>query len=521
MAHSNKGIQVRNIGKSFGATRALDGVSFDFKPGEIFAMVGANGAGKSTLIKIICGYYPDFEGEIFINGEQVNFSSPYDALTKGIATVHQIINQGVVQTMTVQENLALSEILSGQDSGIFYKPKQVEVRAREIADKMDLHDIDLLQPVSELEQSQRQRIAIARALSSNPKLLILDEPTSSISDREAELLFDTLYNLRNSGVAILYVSHRLHEIERIADRVGVIRDGQYGGVLNKPFSVKQIVHAMVGNLEQDIVRKAPKVSEKTVAKLELKNLIIEKGQVPLNLKIHAGEVVGMTGLIGAGKSELAGVLFGLTQPYSGEILIDGKPIQNKSIKNAIENGIFMVPEDRSNNAVIPDFSITKNITLPFLGSFTRALGLLKHKQESLEANRMVKSMGIKCESENADISELSGGNQQKVIVARWLLKEFNLLILDEPFQGVDIRSRQDINTYIHKNLGDRAILMLASDLDEVLEMAHRVVVLSHAQIAGEQSIDAIDRPQLLHWISQSIDELKLCDNYHDQKRVLG
>jgi len=509
MPSIDKGIQVRNIGKSFGATRALDNVSFDFKPGEIFAMVGANGAGKSTLIKIICGYYPNFEGEILIDGKAVEFSSPYDALTKGIATVHQIINQGVVQTMTVQENLALSEILSGQEGGFFYKPKQVEKRAREIADKMDLSDIDLLQPVSELEQSQRQRIAIARALASNPKLLILDEPTSSISDREAELLFETLYKLRDSGVAILYVSHRLHEIERIANRVGVIKDGKFGGVLDKPFSVKQIVHAMVGELDQNMLRQTPVVSEKTIPKLELKDLVIEKGQVPLNLKIHHGEIVGMTGLIGAGKSELAGVLFGLTQPYSGEILIDGNPIQNKSIKHAIENGIFMVPEDRSNNAVIPDFSIRKNITLPFLGSFSRMFGLLHHKQESKEANRMVNSMGIKCESEQADIFELSGGNQQKVIVARWLLKEFNLLILDEPFQGVDIRSRQDINAFIHKNLGDRAILMLASDLDEVLEMAHRVVVLSHAQIVGEQSINNIDRPQLLHWISQPLDKLKV------------
>ena len=509
MSDSSKqiGIQVRNIGKSFGPTRALDGVSFDFKPGEIFAMVGANGAGKSTLIKIICGYYPDFEGEIFIDGQSVNFSSPFDALNKGIATVHQIINQGVVQTMTVQENLALADILSGQNGGIFYRPKMVAKRAREIADKMGLDDIDMDQPVSELEQSQRQRIAIARALASDPKLLILDEPTSSISERETEKLFETLFRLRDSGVAILYVSHRLHEIERIADRVGVIRDGEYGGVLDKPFSVKQIVHAMVGDLDQSVKRQPPQVSEQTIPKLEVRDLVLEEGQVPLNMKIHAGEIVGMTGLIGAGKSELAAALFGLTPPVSGEILIDGKPIQNKSIKNAIDNGIFMVPEDRSNNAVIPDFTIRKNITLPFLGSFTRALGLLRHGYEASEASRMVDSMGIKCEGEHADISELSGGNQQKVIVARWLLKEFNLLILDEPFQGVDIRSRQDINAYIHENLGDRAILMLASDLDEVLEVADRVVVLSHGQIVGEQLINDIDRPQLLHWTSQSRDEI--------------
>lgn len=502
-----KGIQVRNIGKSFGPTRALDGVSFDFKPGEIFAMVGANGAGKSTLIKIICGYYPDFEGDIYIDGKRVDLISPHDALTKGIATVHQIINQGVVQTMTVQENLALAEILSGQDGGLLYRPKMIEQRAREIADKMDLGDIDLNQEVSELSQSQRQRIAIARALASNPKLLILDEPTSSISERETELLFETLFRLRESGVAILYVSHRLHEIERIADRVGVIRDGQYGGVLNSPFSVKQIVHAMVGEIQAGARSTVSDTSKNAVAKLEVRDLVIEPGSPPLNMTIYPGEIVGITGLIGAGKSELAAVLFGLCQPVSGSILIDGKPINHSTASDAIQNGIFMVPEDRSNNAVIPDFSIRKNITLPFLSSFSRVLGLLQHSRESSEATRMVEAMGIKCESERSDISELSGGNQQKVIVARWLLKEFNLLILDEPFQGVDIRSRHDISAYIHENVGDRAILMLAADLDEILEVAHRVMVMSHQQIVGEQNIDQIDRQTLLHWTSQSFDEV--------------
>lgn len=504
-----KGIQVKEVGKSFGPTRALDGVSFDFKPGEIFAMVGANGAGKSTLIKIICGYYPDYEGEILIDGEKVHFSSPHDATNKGIATVHQIINQGVVQSMTVGENLALAELLGGEGGSILYKPKLIERRAREIAEKMGLGDIDLHREVSELSQSERQMIAIARALATNPKLLILDEPTSSISERETEFLFETLFRLREMGVSILYVSHRLHEIERIADRVGVIRDGKYGGVLDRPFNVKQIVQAMVGDIDQNVDRHVPQIAVGAVPKLETRNLVVEPGKPPLNLKIYSGEIVGITGLIGAGKSELAAVLFGLTQPVSGEIFIDGKQVPIRSVKQAIRSGIFMVPEDRANNAVIPDFSIRKNITLPFMGAFSNAFGLLKHRLEGLEAKRMVDAMGIKCESENSEIGELSGGNQQKVVVARWLMKEFNLLILDEPFQGVDIRSRHDINAFIHANREGRAILMLAADLDEVLEVADRVVVMNHGMIVGEQKLDAIDRPTLLHWTSQSLNELKL------------
>ncbi|MEH6403572.1 MAG: sugar ABC transporter ATP-binding protein [Sneathiella sp.] len=506
---AEKGIQVKGIGKSFGATRALDGVSFDFKPGEIFAMVGANGAGKSTLIKVICGYYPDYEGEIFIDGEKVHFSSPHDATNKGIATVHQIINQGVVQSMTVGENLALAELLAGEGGSILYRPKLIDARAREIAEKMGLGDIDLKREVSDLSQSERQMIAIARALATNPKLLILDEPTSSISERETEFLFETLFRLREMGVAILYVSHRLHEIERIADRVGVIRDGTFGGVLEHPFKVKQIVQAMVGDIDQNVDRQIPDIPVTAIPKMEVRNLVIEPESVPLNLIIHAGEIVGITGLIGAGKSELASVLFGLTKPVSGEIFIDGKPIINRDVKEAIGNGIFMVPEDRTNNAVIPDFSIRKNITLPFMGAFSNAFGLLKHGLESREATRMVEAMGVKCESEKSEIGELSGGNQQKVVVARWLMKEFNLLILDEPFQGVDIRSRHDINSYIHANRGDRAILMLAADLDEVLEVADRVVVMNHGMIVGEQKVGDIDRPTLLHWTSQSLNELQL------------
>lgn len=501
-------VEVRHVGKSFGPTRALDDVSFEFRPGEIFAMVGANGAGKSTLIKIICGYYPDFEGEILVGGEPVSFTSPHDATAKGIATVHQIINQGVIQTMTVAENLALAELLSSEEGSLFYKPKVIEARAREIAARMGLDHLDLNQEVSELEQSDRQMIAIARALATNPKLLILDEPTSSISERETEVLFEKLFRLREEGVSILYVSHRLHEIERIADRVGVIRDGKYGGVLERPFKVKEIVTAMVGEIEDKTASRQRKdYAADAVPKLELRDLVVQPGHKPINLKVHAGEILGITGLIGAGKSELAQVLFGLAEPMSGQLLIDGKPVHSKTVAEAIGNGVFMVPEDRSNNAVIPEFNLRKNITLPFLGSFSNAFGLMKHRLESREATRMVNAMGVKCESELSDISELSGGNQQKVVVARWLMKNFNVLILDEPYQGVDIRSRHDINTYIRAKLWGSALIVLAADLDEVLEVADRVVVMNHGMIVGEQYIDAVDRPTLLHWTSQSPDEV--------------
>ena len=498
-------VQVKNIGMSFGATRALDNVSFDFYPGEIMALVGANGAGKSTLIKIICGYYPDYEGEVYIDGQLVHFNSPRDADQKGIKTVHQIINHGVIPDMTVAENLALEDLLT-DSTKIFTKQNLIKEKAKKIADQMDLSYLDLDQKVEELDQSDRQMIIIARALASNPKLLILDEPTSSLSSKEADRLFELLDRLRAKGVSILYVSHRLHEIKRIADRVGVIRDGKQAGVLVKPFEVKEIVTAMVGEIKTDRGARQINRSANDKVKIELRNLVVEEGNAPLNLQVYTGEILGITGLIGAGKSELAEVLFGIRKPVSGEVYIDGKKVDIDGIADAINKGIFLVPEDRNNNAIIPEYTIRYNMVIPFLRSFSK-FGLMKDREEAQTAAQMVKNMGIKCSGEDALIESLSGGNQQKVVVARWLLKHYNLLILDEPFQGVDIKSRHDICDYLRANIGDQAIIVMATDLDEAIEIADRIVVLNTGKLVGQQLADQIDRSQLLHWISQSPDSI--------------
>ena len=492
-------IEVREIGKSFGATRALDDVSVDFRSGEILAMVGANGAGKSTLIKIICGYYGDYEGSIFIDGKEVRFPTPKDAYDAGIATVHQIINQGVVQSMSVWENLTLAELLC-PGGRAFYDKEALQERAQEIAALMDL-DFDLDTIVEELTQSERQLIAIARALAGNPKLLILDEPTSSLSDKESERLFDMLEGLKGTGVSILYVSHRLHEISRIADRVVVIRDGKKARTLVRPFEVKQMVTAMVGEIPKHhhIMRTGNRDTDNI--RIELRDLVVEPGKPPVNLRVHRGEILGITGLIGAGKSELAQVLFGMNKAVSGEIMVDGERIAPRAVSEAVEKGIYYVPEDRTNNAVVPIFTVRQNMTLPFLRVFDR-FGIMKVGREQKRVRRMVESMGIQCDGVEAGIDTLSGGNQQKVIVARWLLEEFELVILDEPFQGVDIRSRHDMGRYLREHIRDRAAIVIAADLDEVIEVADRIVVMNNGAVVGEQLIQNVDRDQLLHWVSQ-------------------
>jgi len=496
-------IRVEGIGKSFGATRALDDVSFDFRRGEILAMVGANGAGKSTLIKIICGFYEDFEGVLSMAGEPVRFKNPKDAYEKGIQTVHQVINQGVVQNMTVAENLALEYLLS-DDCDFFVRRRRVYQRARAIAERMGLEHLDLDMKVEHLSQSDRQLLVIARCLASEPKLLILDEPTSSLSERETAVLFEKLERLRDEGASILYVSHRLHEIQRIADRVCVLRDGRISTVLEKPFQVKQIVQSMVGTV-RETDKRASFVQTEATPKLELCDLVVRPGTAPLNLRVRQGEVLGITGLIGAGKSEIAEVLFGIRPPVSGELRIDGVRHHFGSIRDAIEAGIHLVPEDRANNAVVRDFSIRENMTLPFLRAFSSA-GLMSKSREKARAAEMVTAMGIKCSGESADIDSLSGGNQQKAVVARWLLREFNLLILDEPFQGVDIKSRRDIGEYIRVAVGKGAVIVLANDLDEIIEVSDRIVVLNDGWIAGEQEIGDLDKDVLLHWTSQSLEQ---------------
>ena len=506
-------VEVENIGKSFGATVALNGVSFQFYSGEIFALVGANGAGKSTLIKIICGYYPDHKGEIRIRGQKVHFSSPVEASKHGIQTVHQIINQSIIPDMSIAENLALGEMLTAHSS-FWYQRKAIRQKAKRIADQMKLSFKNLSIPVRELKQSDRQMIAIARALASNPKLLILDEPTSSISDKEATQLFTVLEDLKKMGVAIVYVSHRLHEIERIADRVGVIRDGVKGNTLKRPFTVRQIVSSMVDDISVEKRSQTGRQIQKNPIKLELRNLIIMHNSPPINLKVHQGEILGITGLIGAGKSELAQILFGLSPPYSGEILVDGEPLHLSGVRDAIQRGMFLVPEDRGANAVIPEFSIRHNITLPFTNFFSSRLGIMKNGMEQSEAERMIDSIGVKCSGESALISSLSGGNQQKVVVSRWVMKAYQVLILDEPFQGVDIKSRNDISAYLRQKSGNNATILMCADLDEIIDISDRVIVLNHGQIAGEQWDYQLERSQLLKWISQ------IENTYEEREHVL-
>jgi len=492
-------IRAVGISKTFGVTQALSDVSFDFYDSEIFSIVGANGAGKSTFIKVLCGFYADYEGEIYIDDQLVQFKSPRDAYEAGIQVVHQSIEQGIVQNMNVAENLALEQVISPEAS-FLYNDRKILESAIEIAKKMGIDYLDMTQNIQDITQSEKQMITIARALATKPKLLILDEPTSSISEREADRLFEILFKLRDEGVSILYISHYLQEIKRISDRVGVIRDGHYGGILYPPLEVPEIVKAMVGDIEvRDIQTQKEQQNKELI--LELRDLLIEGSDTPINLKIYSGEIVGLLGLIGAGKTELAETLFGIRKPLGGEIWLHGHQVAFGNIRDAIGHGIHMVPENRTVNAIIPEQSIKNNITLPFLNFFSRKAVLLRNKERG-SADTMIENMGIKCEGHSALIESLSGGNQQKVVVARWLSMPHSLVILDEPFQGVDIKSRKDINVYLRESTRESAVLMISSDIDELMDVTDRIIAMNKGKILGETLTSEADHDKLLSLITQ-------------------
>lgn len=488
-------IRIRGLNKRFGSTYAVIDVDLDIRRGEVLALMGANGAGKSTLIKILCGVHPADSGTMEIDGEPVAFRSPLEACAAGIHTVHQIINDGVVQQLTVAENLALDEICR-PEGPVLLSRSVITARAREIQAILGL-DLPLGKAMSELGQAERQLVAIARALSHDPKVLILDEPTSSLSEAEAARLFTLIEDLRARGVAIIYISHRMSDIRRLADRAVVMRDGRTRAEFTRPLDFDGIVHAMVGHRLREGAHSAVAGGRMVV---EIRDFALTPTSAPFDLDLREGEVVVLTGLIGAGKTELADCLFGTATPHAGSVTIDGKPLRASSPQEAIAGGVFMAHEDRGNSSLVAEFSVLHNMTLPFLRQFSK-LSLVVPDQERRAAVGQVSDLAIKCPSIDVPIGSLSGGNQQKVVLGRWLIQPCRLLILDEPFQGVDIGARQDIGRRLRETAAGRATLVICADLEEATEIADRIVVMRDFSVVGGHSVDGLSLDALVAEIS--------------------
>lgn len=494
-------LAVDDITKSFGSNRVLKGVDLTLRSGEIVAFMGANGAGKSTLVKIVGGVHRPDGGTIELDGRRFAPRSPSEALRSGVVIVHQSINDNVVLTTDVLENLMIDRLCGG--GAVLFRRKHMAGEGRAMMAAVGL-DLPLDREVGDLSLADRQMVAIARAMAHDPKLLILDEPTSALSEAEAERLFAVVERLRERGVPILYISHRMGDIRRLADRIVTLRDGTITGDFapgpDGALDHAGAVHAMLG---RSLVEAGHEEAAPGRAVMECSVLSTHAGDPPIDLVLHEGEVTALVGLVGAGKTELAECLFGVRRPAAGTMRLDGAPYVPRSTGDAVRAGVHMTSEDRAGGSIVPDFDITCNVNLPFLAAFSRLgpLGLVDRRAETRHAASMIERLGIVAQGPADPIGSLSGGNQQKVVLARWLSKPARLIVLDEPFQGVDIAARRDIGTALRDTASDRATLVLCADLDEATEVADRLVVLHEGRIVGEHRIGSLDRDRVVRQMS--------------------
>lgn len=479
-------LTVAAVSKRFGPTLALDSVDFSISAGEVVALMGANGAGKSTLVKILSGVYRPDGGNLSLRGEPFQPASPHHAKQLGIATVHQSIADAVVPALSIADNLLLDRLCD--PASPWRAPPAARIRdAAPLAARVGL-DADLAAPLASLSLAAQQLVTLARALATRPALLILDEPTASLSEPEAERLFALLERLRDEGVAILLVSHRLGDLRRIAQRVTIVRDGRIVSDLRAPIDFNAAVETMIGRKLRSDRNAAVSTHAALSAQkpcFSVRDLQLTPGSVSFDLDVQQGEIVAIAGPVGGGKSRFARAIFGAIRTASGTMTLDGKPWRPRSPADAIRAGVFLAGEDRWRTSLFPDSvpfaSIAGTLSFPFLTRWFRR-GVVNRGREQRAAADAIDNFGIRCTGPDDRLTRLSGGNQQKVVLARWHAQPARLLLLDEPFQGVDAGARADIVDTLRRHAGQRATLVFVSDLEEALEIADRVVRFDRATL---------------------------------------
>ena len=470
-------LEMKNISKSFFGVQVLDKVHLQIKPGEVHVLLGENGAGKSTLMKILSGAYKKEEGDIFLDGRQLTVHSPRDAIDKGISVIYQEFNLN--PHVGIYENIYLGK--EHKKFGFVDKDKAIK-ESQKYMDAIGLK-VSPKTLVSDLSVAQKQMVEISKAISANVKILVLDEPTAAITDQETEKLFGIIRELKTKGIGIIYISHRLQELFEIGDRCTIMRDGQTVKTVNlSETNVDELIRLMVGRDVKFEKVENPFIDQNTKV-LEVKDLCYKSLLKDISMDLKKGEILGISGLVGSGRTELAKCIIGQYKISKGSIKVNNKELNRHGIPEAIKNGIVYLSEDRKDEGLIVEHSIAKNIELPNLNKFKKVF--LSDRKILAKVKASIEQLRIKTTSHNQQVVRLSGGNQQKVVIAKWLLNDADIYIFDEPTRGIDVGSREEIYNIMYNLLEKGAsIIMISSDMVEILKMSDRIMVMCEGRVAA-------------------------------------
>lgn len=492
-------LSMQGIGKTFPGVRALNDVSFDLKAGEIHALVGENGAGKSTLIKILGGVYNANEGQIMIDGKLVKITKPIEAIKLGVSIIYQEFN--LVPTLSIAENIFLGrEIAWGKGTTARLNRRQMYEEAKKLLARLDMQDMDVTLPVGRISVAKQQLVEIAKALQNNSRILVMDEPTAVLTQREADAMFAVMNILKEQGIGIIFISHRLEEVQQMADRITVFRDGQKITTIDnsmRDVSKDTIVRHMVG---REMVDYYPPADIDTVigdTVLKVEDLACGNLFRDVTFSLHKGEILGFSGLIGAGRTEVGMTIFGAFEKSAGRILLEGQELKIERITDAIKAGITLVPEDRKGSGLVLMMNMEDNIALPNHGLISKGGTIINEKREAL-AQKYIEELSIHPDLPKRSMSDFSGGNQQKVVIAKWLATLPKVLILDEPTRGVDVGAKREIYALMRKLTAQGvSIIFISSEMPELLGMCDRILVMHEGTLTGAFDRKEFDQNRIM------------------------
>lgn len=487
-------LKMDKINKSFAGVQVLKDVDFNLRNGEVHALMGENGAGKSTLMKILNGIYAKDEGAVYVNDELVNFNNTSDAQEKGITIVHQELN--MMKDLTVAQNIFLGKEIYKR--GKFIDDRAMVKESKKLFEKLHV-DIDPSQRVGKLSIGEQQMVEIAKAIAVEAKIIVFDEPTAALSLKEIDALFQIIKHLTDEGIGVIYISHRMDEIEKITDRITVLRDGTYIGTVDtKETSQDDLIKMMVGRtLSNERRPESTSIKDEIVLKVEgLTNKYVSN----INFELRKGEILGFSGLMGSGRTEVARAIFGADSIDTGKIIINGNEVKIKNTTDALKYGIGYISEDRRRNGVHIHESISKNISINNLDKFEKTLGVLDDKAISTQAEVYRDMLNIKLHDVEQEVINLSGGNQQKVVIAKWLAKDSEIIIFDEPTRGIDVGAKVEIYDLMDRLvLEGKSIIMISSEMEEVLRMSDRILVMCEGSLVHELSIDEATQEEIMRY----------------------